>query len=303
MKKIIALVLVLTLSLFCFAACKKDKGGNDNNNGNGGNTPTEKTYTLSIAVDSVVDENNKVTNTVAVLLLDESNKIVAVRLDTAETTITVENNEVVDANVTSKVELGDGYPMTAGSFAKQTKAFEDYIVGKTADEVTNLDTALISGCTMPKSPTSFKVAIAKAFATANKITFKTSETVTLGAAISMSVSGGKASADFAGTVLAGGKVVAAILDSCERTFTVADGVATADDYTGTKADKGDNYTMPKGNWLNQAKAFANSAVGKTTADLVNLETVSDALASAGCTMEFTTAGYKATLIKAAGNAR
>ena len=61
--------------------------------------------------------------------------------------------------------------------------------------------------------------------------------------------------------------------------------------------------MPAGPWYKQAQAFANSAVGKTAAELENLETVSDALAAAGCTMENTTAGYKATIIKAAGNAR
>ena len=61
--------------------------------------------------------------------------------------------------------------------------------------------------------------------------------------------------------------------------------------------------MPAGPWYKQAQAFANSTVGKTVAELANLETVSDALAAAGCTMKNTTAGYKTTIIAAAGYAR
>ena len=304
MKKIIALILVLTLSLFAFAACgKKDKG--DNNEGNNNetpNTPAEKTYTLALAVDTTVS-GSKVTNYAVALVLDEANKIVAVRLDCAETTVALENGALKATEVTSKVELGDNYNMTSGSFAKQTKAFEDAIVGKTADEVANLDLALVAGCTMPNSPANFKAVIAKAFATANKTTFKTAETITVGLAISMKVSGTKASADYAGTVIAGGKVVSAILDSNEVSFTIDGETVTAGAYSGTKADKGDNYMMPAGNWMNQAKAYSASAVGKTVSELANLETVSDALAQAGCTMQNTTAGYKATLIKAANNAR
>lgn len=309
MKKIIALILVLTLSIFAFAACGKKDKGNENNepnnnetNNNETNTPVEKNYTLSLAVETAID-GLKVSNYVAVLVLDEANKIVAVRIDCAETTVALENGALKAANVTSKVELGDNYNMTSGSFAKQTKAFEDAIVGKTADEVANLDMSLVTGCTMPYSPASFKTVVAKAFTTANKTTFKTAETLTVGAAVAMKVSGTKASADYAGTVLAGGKVVATILDSNEVAFTIDGETVTANAYAGTKADKGDAYMMPAGNWLNQAKAFSASTVGKTVAELENLEVVSDALAQAGCTMQNTTAGYKATIIKAANNAR
>ena len=294
MKKIIALMLILALSVFAFAAC----GGSDDED----TTPVEKTYTLSIAVDTTTS-GAKVTNYVAVLVTDSNNKVVAVRLDCAETTATLENGAIKETVVTSKVELGSGYSMTGGTFAVQTKAFENAVVGKTADEVANLDMSLVAGCTMPNSPANFKAAIAKAFTTANKVTFSTADTLTVCAAISMKVSGTKASADFAGTVIVGGKVVATILDSNEVTFTVDGETVTAGAYAGSKADKLDNYMMPAGNWLNQAKAYSASTVGKTVAELANLETVSDALSAAGCTMKNTTAGYKATIIKAAANAR
>ena len=178
MKKIIALILVLSLSLFAFAACGgKNKGENNEDQGttqnpennNNNQTPAEKTYSLALAVDTTVGTDNKVSNYVAVLVLDEANKIVAARIDCVETTpaLNEEGTAIADvASVLSKVALGDSYSMTAGSFAKQTKAFEDAIVGKTADEVANLDMSLVAGCTMPYSPFSFKAVVVNAITNA-----------------------------------------------------------------------------------------------------------------------------------------
>ena len=116
MKRILSLILVLVLALSCFVACSKDKG------------ETEKTYTLALAVEASVDENNAVTNYVAALVLDENNKIVAVRIDCVEATPVVEGDAIKDvASVATKVEKGEGYKMESGSFAQQTKAFEDAI--------------------------------------------------------------------------------------------------------------------------------------------------------------------------------
>ena len=130
-------------------------------------TPADKTYTLALAVENSVGDDNKVTNYVVALLLDDAGKIVAARLDCVETTPSVVDGAIADvASVLSKVEQGDNYAMTSGSFAKQTKAFEDAIVGKTAAEVAALDTTLVAGCTMPYSPASFKVVVAGAIANA-----------------------------------------------------------------------------------------------------------------------------------------
>ncbi len=272
------------------------------------NDPVEKTYTLAIAVDSAVSSNNnKVSNTALVLVLDEAGKIVAARFDSSEVTPTAgeEGNLAAVASVQTKVEKGDDYTgMAAGSWAKQTKAFEDYIVGKTPAEVATLDTSLIAGCTMASSTATFKALVAKAAASTQKVTFKTTEAITTGVAISTAVSGKKVTADFAGTVMAGGKVVATMIDSCEQSFTVEEGVVVAGELKVSKNEQGEAYSgMPAGPWYKQAQAFANSTVGKTAAELENLETVSDALAAAGCTMKNTTAGYKATIIKAVGYAR
>ena len=160
---------------------------------------------------------------------------------------------------------------------------------------------------MTNSVPQFQALVAEAAASTLKVTFKTAEAITVGVAVDTTVTTGrsnKVTADFAGVVMAGGKVVATVLDSSEQSFTVEEGTITFGEFKGTKNEQGESYTgMPAGPWYKQAQAFANSTVGKTVAELANLETVSDALTAAGCTMKNTTAGYKTTIIAAAGYAR
>ena len=292
MKKIIFLVLILTLSIFAFAGCKKENGDD--------NTPTEKNYTLALAVETSIGDDNKVSNYAAALVLDENNKIVAVRIDCVETTPTLEAGAIKDvASVTSKVELGDAYNMTSGSFAKQTKAFEDAIVGKTADEVAALDLTLVTGCTMPYSPFSFKAVVAKAFASTNKTTFKTTESFTLGLAADMSVSGGKVTGYYAGTVIIGGKIAATIIDCNDVEFTVADDVISAKEYKGTKVELGDAYNMTSGSFAKQTEAFENAIVGKTADEVAAL----DLTLVTGCTMPYSPFSFKTVVADSFTNAR
>ncbi len=304
MKRIASLLIALLLVVTALVACNNKKPEETPPD----NTTAEKTYTLAIAVDSTVNSNNKVSNTALVLVLDDAGKIVAARFDCSEATpeLAEDSTFTAVASVATKVEQGDAYTgMAAGSWAKQTKAFEDYIVGKTPAEVANLDTTLIAGCTMTSSTATFKALVAKAAASTQKVTFKTAEAITTGIAISTNVSNkGKVTADFAGVVIAGAKVVAAKIDSCEQSFSVEEGAIVAGELNVSKNEQGESYTgMPAGPWYKQAQAFANSTVGKTVAELENLETVSDALAAAGCTMKNTTAGYKTTIIAAASYAR
>ena len=290
MKKILSLVLVLVFALTCFAAC----GGDDNDG-----TNNEKDYTLALAVEST-ESDGKITNYVAALVLDKDNKIVAARIDCVETTLTVTDDAITDvASVATKVELGDNYAMESGSFANQTKAFENAIVGKTADEVKNLDLSLVTGCTMPYSPFSFKTVIAKAFASTNKATFKTASAITVGVAANMKVSGSKASADFAGVVMVGDKIAAVILDSNEYTATVADGEITVGAYNGTKVELGDNYAMESGSFAKQTDAFENYVIGKTEAEIATL----DFTLITGCTMPYTPYSFQAVLVEVIGYAR
>lgn len=278
------------------------------------NTPVAKDYKLVVVTDSAIS-SGKVSNHALALVIGADGKIVAARFDCAEIEPALDegDNLIAQASVATKVEQGDnyggGYGMKAGSWANQAKAFEDYIVGKTADEVASLDLTLIAGCTMQSTTPLFQALVAKAFASDLKVSFSTADPITVGLAIDSTVANsGSVTSDFTGIVIAGDKVVATMLDSCEQKFTVEDGELVAPETPAvSKNDQGENYgdgqSMAAGAWYKQAQAFANSTVDKTVAELADLETVSDALAAAGCTMQYTTAGYKATIIKAAGYAR
>ena len=160
MKKIIALVLVLTLALFCFAACKnKNK---DNTPTPTPDTPTEKTYSLAFAVDTGVALSRgayKVTNHALALVIDADNKIVAARFDCAEISPKLEDGALVaETNIQTKVEKGAGYTGMTYPWADEAKAFENWLVGKTAADVagTEFTNTLIAGCTMTSSMAIFK---------------------------------------------------------------------------------------------------------------------------------------------------
>ena len=287
MKRIISLVLVVVLSLACLVAC----GGGDSE------------YTLSIAVDDgfkTVNTSGNGTCIAVAIVADEDGKIVAARFDSVQ----VKNTATDAAKVATKVELGDSYTgMNAGSWAKQAKAFEDFLVGKTAEEVAALDTsaanvssgALVAGCTMVNTTPIFQALVAKAAAYERKVTFATSEDITLGFAINAKVSGGKISADFAAVALAGDKVAASMLDYAEA--------KAGAEYAGTKNEQGDAYdpnnVMKAGKWYAQAQAYANTAAGKTVAELANLSSE----AVAGCTMMSSIPGFKTVLPLAASYAR
>ena len=98
--------------------------------------------------------------TAAAVILDESGKIVSCKIDTAQNQLSVANGILGDApEFLTKAERGDDYNMKGVSgigkeWYEQAEAFENYVVGKTADEVTSIDTAdadLLAGCTINTS--------------------------------------------------------------------------------------------------------------------------------------------------------
>ena len=307
MKKILSLILVLVLSLACLVACG------------------ESEYTLSIAVDEGFEtvSRNKVTNIALAIVFDAEGKIVAARFDSVEASLAVTDGEITTENrLTTKVEKGDAYTgMTVGSWAEQAKAFEEFLVGKTAADVAALDTSaesvkgetpLVAGCTMTSSTPVFQELVAKAYAYERKVTFTTSEDITLGLAIDAKLSGSvesgaKVAADYAAVALAGGEVVASMLDSAEASYAFAYNEETEKynvtaSYKGSKNEQGDAYDsyspMPSGRWYAQAQAFANTANGSTVEELANLSTEK---IEGSCSIY--TGGYKAVIVRAAGYAR
>ena len=274
------------------------------------NTPVEKTYTFAFAVDTSIS-GTKVSNYVLALVLGADGKIVAARLDCTD--IQPELDEagalVAATGILSKVELGEAYGMNSGTWAEQAKAFEDAIVGMTVEEAAAIDMTLVAGCTMPYSPFTFKALLTEAAASENKIQFTTADPITVGVALdsyTKSGRGGKVQAfsEVAAVVFAGGKVVAAAIDSIEQGFVITDGELEANEALLSKAEMGDDYQ--KGgmdtSWQAQGLVFANALIGLTADEVAAFEPVSDALAAAGCTLEWG-ADYKAAVDKAVTNVR
>ena len=294
MKKILSLVLVLVFALGCFASCGKTE---------------EKAYTLSVAVDdgyTTIGKGNKITAIAVALVLDAEGKIAAARFDSVQTAFTADASRV-----DTKVELGDAYTGMSNSWANEAAAFEAFLVGKTPAEIAALefvvdgaDAGLVAGCTMRSSMPVFKALVAKAAAYERKVEFKTNDAITLGLAIDTKVTAesAKIASDIAAVVVAGDKVAAAMLDSAEATYALGEDETYTANYKGSKNEQGDAYDayspMASGRWYQQAQAFANTAVGKTVAELSNLST--DKI-EGSCSIY--TGGYKAAIVRAAGYAK
>ena len=299
---------------------------------------------VSLSTDSSKENNAQVDATVAAVVTDKDGKIVACRLDVAQSKMDVTGG-AVDAAKTfkTKMELGDDYGMVAygnaiAEWYDQAKAFESYVVGKTAAEVEGIETvvndtghnvatdeALLAGCTM--DITAFKAAVVKGCNEEKGASFKAGKDCTLGvAAITEAADStpvGEKDAQVkmytnygAAVVDKDGKILAALTDATQPVITAdKDGKITGADFKGTKRELGADYGMVAyGNaiaeWDAQAKAFADYTVGKTASEVAGLETVvndsghnvtTDETLLASCTMDIS--GMMAVIALAATYAR
>ena len=304
-----------------------DNGGQTPDDGeqtpdDGEQTPDDDKYYLVLVADNGFGKisKSKLTNITLALVIDADGKIVAAQFDSVEASVKVTNGEITTSDrLTTKVEKGEAYTgMSAGDWVTQSAAFEAFLVGKTAEEIAALnfvvdgaDAGLVAGCTMKSSMPVFQSLVAKAFAYERKVEFTANGEFDLGIAINAKLSGdvedgAKIAADFAAVVVADGKVVAAMIDSAESNITfeydeAEESYETTVSYKGTKNEQGDAYDsyspMPSGRWYAQAQAYANTAVGKTLAELEGLST--DKI-EGSCSIY--TGGYKAVIVLAAGNA-
>ncbi len=338
MKKVLAIVLCLCMAAM-LTACSGAK---------------EAEYKLGMGValntDSSAENNAQVDATVATVVTDKDGKIVSCRIDVAQSKMDVTGGAVdTAATFKTKMELGDDYGMAGKvdndgdgvmkEWYEQAKAFEEYVVGKTADEVKGIqlqeanghqiaaDKDLLSaGCSM--QITDFMEAVAAACNDEQGMSFKAGE-FTLGVAASTSAADSKAATDeedglvamytdFSAAVVADGKIVAALNDSVQPKITIntnGEIVSTATkrvlkgDYgMEGKVDNDGDGVMKE--WFEQSEAFSKFIVGKTADEVAALETqeanghqiaVDKDLLSAGCSMQITS--MKDTSAKAAKNAR
>ena len=269
-----------------------------------------------VSTESSKENNAQVDATVAAVVLDKDGKIVLCRIDVAQNKMDITGGAVDAAKkFETKMELGSRYGMEGKvdndgngvmkEWDAQAKAFEAYVVGKTASEIKNMelqeanghkiavDKALLdAGCSM--QITDFIDAVVKACEDKFAVTFEAAEGFKLGVAAKTTAAESAAATadadgsakmytDFGAAVVdADGKILAALNDSIQPkiAFTTTGAIVSAD-YKATKRELGSAYGMEgkvdnDGNgvmkeWDAQSAAFSAFVVGKTAAQVRGLE--------------------------------
>ena len=304
MQKIIAIMLA-ACCLLSLAACGAK----------------EADYKLGMGVElstaSSKENNAQVDATVATVVMDANGKIVLCRIDVAQNKMDVTGGAVDTAKTfETKMELGSRYGMEGKvdnngdggmlEWDAQAKAFETYVVGKTAAEVKAIktqeagghqiavDEALLkAGCSM--QITDFITAVAKACEDKAAVSFKAGEGFKLGVAAKSTAAESKAASaegngsvnmysDFGAAVVgADGKILAALNDATQPKIAIdTNGAIVEASYKGTKRELGSAYGMEgkvdnDGNgvmkeWDAQSAAFSAFCAGKTAAEVSGLKT-------------------------------
>lgn len=322
MKKVIS-VLLLACMLFTLTACGSQPAAPATDpTAEATEAPAAETaeaeYKLgmgvSVSLDSSDTNKAQVDATVATVVTDSEGKIVLCRIDCAQNKMDVTGGQVdTAATYTTKRDLKYDYNMVKYSDAtlewfEQVENLEKWVVGKTADEIKNIETRvneegynvavdeeLFASCSI--SLEAFQEAIVKACNDEKGSTFTAVPgSFTLGvSAISNSTESVSAADSEDGNAMvkmytefgaaavgSDGKILAALTDAIQPKITVsAEGEIVSKDYTATKRELGDDYNMVKyGNaiaeWDAQAKAFADYTVGKTADEVMGLDTTTNA---------------------------
>lgn len=293
--------------------------------------PKEVEYKLGMGVVVAFTEGaTQVDSTVAAVVTDANGKIVACRIDATQNKCDLTKisfDELKETEFQSKLEKGDGYNMaTYGAsmdnngdgvvkeWYEQAKAFENWVVGKTAAEVAamptqtldnNFGTAgyvisadadlLAAGCTIQTGD--FVEAVVAACNDAQGVSFKTAKTFTVGVAATSFATDSDESkglvamyTDYAAAVVVDGKIVAALNDAIQPKITVEGTEVVDQAFTATKRNLKEGYNMstfgasmdPNGDgkvleWYLQSEAFSKHVVGMTGAEVAAMETAANSI--------------------------
>ena len=246
------------------------------------------------------DGVNSTAITVAAVIVDEDGKVVACEIDALGATVSFNASGVITSDLNAacltKAELKDDYNMKVNSsiqkeWYEQVEAFEDYCIGKTADEIKGIaindETGYVDGletsCTM--HPGNFQYVVAAAVENAAVTGANADDKLGLAISTVLNKSKDATSEDnglaevystvAATTVDADGKVTSAVIDAVQADVTFdTTGKITSDINADilTKNEKKDDYGMRahssiQKEWYEQAESFANYCVGKTADEI------------------------------------
>lgn len=142
MKKLFAMVLVLVLCLSSISALADTFGL-------GIVTSIGSSKSASVVDGDAYDGTAQVDSTICAVILDDDGVIVDIKYDVAQTKVAFspegEITADMDAEIRSKIELGEDYGMRKASgigaeLFEQLAAFEAYCIGKSADEIISMPT-------------------------------------------------------------------------------------------------------------------------------------------------------------------
>lgn len=298
---------------------------------------------ISLNMNSSKENNAQVDATVAAVVLDKDGKIVAAKIDVAQSKMDVTNGQVnTEQTFLSKKELKEDYGMSkigAKEWYIQAEAFEQYLIGKTGAEVSGMETvvndsghtvttdeALYASCSI--SIGDFIEAVAKACNDEQGKSFQSDGSFKLGLAVNTKSDESTAATaendgvvkmytEFGAVVVgADGKILAAVTDATQPQISItAAGQIGETKFNGTKRELKEGYNMVAYSnatleWYEQAKNFTDFAVGKTAAELQGVETkVNDeghmvfADEALYASVSISIDGMTAVLVKAVDNAR
>jgi hypothetical protein len=152
MKKVIALTLILVLLL---AGCAS---GGGTKLGLGQVTTISSSKDLAENDEGVKVGTAQADTVMAAVMIDDKGKVVDVKIDTAQTKISFDEAGMITSDKTAEVktkrELGNDYGMIKASgigkeWFEQMDAVEEWMIGKTADEIKNMKVKDNEGANVP----------------------------------------------------------------------------------------------------------------------------------------------------------
>lgn len=251
-------------------------------------------------------DQSMVKATVAAVVLDREGIIRRCVVDELAFAVTPTGSP---ADLSTKMERGDSYTPTAEetggvstnvSWAQQAMAFCNYVVGKKPSEVSGIaatdgKTTAIAGCDLIVTDLIRAVTDAAAAATAHKIGEGDELKLAMTATRDASADSPQFEVEIAAVTVDGDTVSGCTVDTLPISLPTESGAFTyVSGELMTKAQQKDGYGMKKASpiereWYEQADAFATYAVGKSAADIQEVETNGDGKtdAIAGCTVSIT----------------
>ena len=302
MRKLLALILCALMVMTVFTACSKDKSKDTGTAGGKAKTGLAVITTAEKSKDATAEAEGlaQADSTAVAVLVNDKGVIVNCVIDVIQPKIkfSVSGELTTDmaTEFVSKKELGDAYGMKKNSgigkeWFEQAKTLEDYIIGKTLDQVKGIalneeGTPTSADLTSSVTVTIDDIikAVEKAVNTAQELGASSGDQLGLGIISGLGHSASAGEKDGLAqaythygviTLNKDGKITSSIIDASQGNINFSKEGKITSDLTAeikTKNELGDAYGMKKASgigkeWFEQAKAFSDYIVGKSVAEV------------------------------------